>query len=150
MRLGRSQYNEQGHKSCPECNRKRGEHVFYPPRAFNYHGTRFDQFGHPFLQSWCIACREEQTGHTWDSDACVQGVLADGSTVAWLAWPEGERPSRVASKSVPPPKFSSDGSYSEGDRFITSLWGVCEVVAVEGRRITIRYGEGVTRELSLQ
>lgn len=43
-------------KSCPECSRRGGIHVFYRFEEFGFREMK----GRPHVQSWCPRCRSKQ------------------------------------------------------------------------------------------
>ena len=57
-RLSRSVYRGPANamKSCPNCSKKAGRHVFYSADSF---GNRTMADGHVIIQSWCGPCRSD-------------------------------------------------------------------------------------------
>ena len=50
-----------GLKSCPECSRRRGEHVFHRlPEDFGTTAARVTSRHDDGRQSWCAACRSKR------------------------------------------------------------------------------------------
>ncbi len=122
-------------KSCPQCSEEADRLVFKLfPDAYGAHNTR-PVMGHS-AQSWCFDCRSYGKRSDWP-EVAYSGPIYDASKAAC-----GEV---LAVKT-----FSSRGVYQVGDQLVTRLWGKVEVIGVEGRSLTVRYGEGATRVLNLE
>jgi hypothetical protein len=80
--LNRSQYREDGLKSCPKCSLRAGQHVFY--RLGHFGMRRPARATEPIMQSWCRDCRAERVAAV-AVDYCaapvrtLPRVIADGA-----------------------------------------------------------------------